>query len=69
MTGLADTTQTFLAHSAAAALSFWCETGSGARPDVLAACDTLYCLKLIGRMDLVVPDAPTSASRFIVPSA
>jgi hypothetical protein len=58
MTGLADTTQTFLARSAAAALSFWCEAGSGARPDVLAACDTLYCLKLIGRMDLVVPDAP-----------
>jgi hypothetical protein len=58
MTRLADTTQSFLARRAPDALSFWCDNGSDARPDVLAACDALYCLKLIGRMDKVAADAP-----------
>jgi hypothetical protein len=58
MTNLADATQAYLARGAPDALSFWCENGSDARPDVLAACDALYCLKLIGRMDKVVADAP-----------
>jgi hypothetical protein len=47
----------YLDHMARDALSFWTVPGSSARPDVLSACDTLYSLKLIGRMDLVAGDA------------
>lgn len=65
MTKLADATQAFLARRAPQALSFWCEAGSGALPDILAACDTLYCLKLIGRMDLVAPDAAMRFSEML----
>jgi hypothetical protein len=61
MKNLADSTQAYLARCAPQALYFWCENGSCAQPDILAACDTLYCLKLIERMDLVAPDA---AARF-----
>jgi hypothetical protein len=61
MMNIADDTHAYLVRCAPQALCFWCEAGSNARPDILAACDTLYCLKLIGRMDLVAPDA---AARF-----
>jgi len=47
----------YLGSRAPDALGFWTEKGSAARPDVLAACDTLYSLNLIGRMDLLAPDA------------
>lgn len=58
MTIFADEIHAYLKRIAPNALSFWCDVGSGAEPDVLDACDTLYCLKLIGRMDLVSADAP-----------
>jgi hypothetical protein len=58
MSSLADATQSFLSRRASEAWSFWHDAGSSARPDIMAACDTLYCLKLIGRMDLMAPDAP-----------
>jgi len=61
MMNIVDDTHAYLARCAPQALCFWCKPGSGARPEILAACDTLYCLKLIGRMDLVAPDA---AARF-----
>jgi hypothetical protein len=65
MSGLADATQTFLARRASDAWSFWCDAGSSARPDIMAACDTLYCLKLIGRIDLVAADAPARFSELL----
>lgn len=54
---LSDKVMRYLGSHAPAALSFWTEDGSAAKPDILAACDALYCLKLIGRMALLAPDA------------
>jgi hypothetical protein len=48
---------TYLDRTARDALSFWTVPESSSRPDVLSACDTLYSLKLIGRMDLLAWDA------------
>lgn len=54
---LAEATQAYLASHAPDVFSFWCDSDSSAAPDVLGACDALYCLKLIGRMDMVSADA------------
>ena len=47
----------YLRSRAPEALDFWTVRDHCARPDALAACDTLYSLNLIGRMDLLAPDA------------
>ncbi len=57
---LSDTVLRYLQNQAPEALAFWTVEGSSAAPDLLAACDTLYSLKLSGRMDLVAPDAGTA---------
>ncbi|HKQ44706.1 MAG TPA: hypothetical protein VJS47_04865 [Rhizomicrobium sp.] len=57
MRTLSDNVMRYLGQHAAPALSFWTQEGSSAKPDILAACDALYCLNLIGRTDLVAPDA------------
>jgi len=54
---LSDNVMGYLRSRAPEALDFWTVKGSGARPDALAACDTLYSLNLIGRMDLLAADA------------
>lgn len=54
---ISDTVLRYLQNHAADSLNFWTAEGSAARPGLLAACDTLYSLKLSGLMDLVAPDA------------
>jgi hypothetical protein len=54
---LSDNVMGYLRNRAPEALNFWTVKGSDARPDTLAACDTLYSLNLIGRSDLLAPDA------------
>jgi len=54
---LSDNVMRYLGNHAPEALSFWTVGDVGAKPDILAACDALYCLNLIGRMDLLAPDA------------
>jgi hypothetical protein len=54
---LSDNVMRYLGNHASDAWSFWTVESVGAKPDILAACDTLYCLNLIGRMDLVTRDA------------
>lgn len=59
MTMLGGNVLSYLDRTARAALSFWTVPRSSAAPDMLSACDALYSLKLIGRMDLLAWDAGT----------
>ena len=52
-----DTVLRYLKNHAADSLDFWTVEGSSARPGLLAACDTLYSLRLSGQMGLLAPDA------------
>ena len=54
---LSDNVMRYLGNHASNALSFWTVEASTAQPDILAACDSLYCLNLIGRMELLAPEA------------
>jgi hypothetical protein len=58
-------TENIFAHlhdRAADPVNFWTMRNSASRPDMLAACDVFYVLKLTGAMDLMAPDAP---ARFV----
>jgi len=54
---LSDKVMGYLRNRAPEALNFWTVRGFDSKPDALAACDTLYSLNLIGRMDMLAPDA------------
>jgi hypothetical protein len=58
MNSLQHSIMNYLEHHAAHALAFWTEDGaSDSDVDVVPVCDVLYALRLIGRMDLLAPDA------------
>ena len=48
----------YLHDHAAAPMEFWTMRESTARPDMLAACDVFYVLKLLGALDVMALDAP-----------
>ena len=54
---LSDNVLGYLRSRAPEAWSFWTVKGSSAKADALATCDTFYSLNLVGRMDLLAPDA------------
>lgn len=56
----------YLVRHAPRALAFWVDdSASGEDIDVVSVCDTLYALKLIGRMDLLSPDATERLARLL----
>lgn len=55
----------YLRRHAPEALGFWTAINSTARPDMLAVCDSFYCLKLIGALEMLAPDAPGRFARLL----
>lgn len=58
MMSLSSNILNYLRHYAPEPLGFWTVQGTRVQPDVLAACDVFYSLKLIGGLDLLARDAP-----------
>jgi len=56
----------FLGRQAPEALTFLVAEDANVETDVLSVCDTLYVLKLLGRMDLLAPDVGRRFARLLL---
>lgn len=58
MMAITENILAYLHGHAAGPVDFWTRRNSVMRPDMLAACDVFYVLKLVGGLDLMALDAP-----------